>query len=347
MKGPLYITASGAVTPAGLTARQTIAAVRASLSAYQTVTLSTPFGKPQLMSRLEVHEGLRTSEGDWLVNMAVRALDETLTASQVSPQRTALLLALPEGFREHPAFQDTPPTAFLRTVTAELGNPLHPMSRAIDGGAAASVGMLQQVADILDHGDVEQVILGGVDSLLNDRDLARLADANRLKDDENAQGFVPGEGAAFVAIQAKRSARTPALAAILGVGIAQERDTVLTERHSQGNAMLRALSDAVSGQGPKEPDIGFIISNGNGERYVAWEASICRPRFYRTHREILPTAYPAMTVGDIGCASGALALMLAADSFARNYAPGRVAMLEIASESGLRAAAVVAAMRRG
>ena len=67
---------------------------------------------------------------------------------------------------------------------------------------------------------------------------------------------------------------------------------------------------------------------------------IARPRFYRTRREILPTAYPAMTVGDVGAAGAALALMVTADSYAR-LRTGSVAMCEIASEGGLRAAAVV------
>jgi len=73
---------------------------------------------------------------------------------------------------------------------------------------------------------------------------------------------------------------------------------------------------------------------------------IARPRFYRTRRERLATAYPAMTVGDVGAASGALALMLAADSFTNDYAPGPVAMCEVASEGGLRAAAVMARTTR-
>ena len=74
---------------------------------------------------------------------------------------------------------------------------------------------------------------------------------------------------------------------------------------------------------------------------------IARPRFYRTRREMLPTAYPAMTFGEVGTAGAALALMVAADSLAEGYAPGPVAMCEIASEGGLRAAAVVAGPGRG
>ena len=68
---------------------------------------------------------------------------------------------------------------------------------------------------------------------------------------------------------------------------------------------------------------------------AAWEQLIARPRFYRTRRERLPTAYPAMTIGDVGAAGGALALMLAADSFLNDYAPGPTVACEVASENGL------------
>ena len=47
-----------------------------------------------------------------------------------------------------------------------------------------------------------------------------------------------------------------------------------------------------------------------------------------------------------GAAGGALALMLAADSFLNDYAPGKTAVCELASENGLRAAAVMARMTR-
>ena len=48
----------------------------------------------------------------------------------------------------------------------------------------------------------------------------------------------------------------------------------------------------------------------------------------------------------IGAAGGALAFMLAADSLRNGYAPGPIAMCEVASESGLRAAAIVGDIRR-
>ncbi|TPM05437.1 hypothetical protein FJ960_13670 [Mesorhizobium sp. B2-3-11] len=293
-----------------------------------------------MVARIPTHRRLHRSEGEWLVNMAARAINEALGA--VDPRvaaATVLLVATPESFRNHPAFAKVPVHDFLAMLVERTGRKFHPASRTIDGGAAASLGLIERAANLMEDQGVAQVLLGGVDSLVNDADLARLGQAGRLKG-TNAQGLVPGEAAVFVRL-AREPKRERVVAAIHGIGLAQEADSVLSERYSQGRAMLGALRDAVNGSGPSEPDIDFIISNGNGERYHGWEMLIARPRFYRTRRELMATAYPAMTVGDIGAASGALALMLAADSFREEYAPGAVALCEVASESGLRAAAVV------
>lgn len=349
MKRPLYITGGGAVTPAGLNLPQTLAAIRAGLSAYEEYLMAEPMGASQIVSRIPTHWSLRATEWDWLVNMAARAIMDALASTAANPRTTVLMLVLPETFRNHVAFEDIDPSGFLNAVVRACDSPFHGASRAVDGGAAATIAVLHQMSEILARPGVERVLLGGVDSLVNDKDIARLAEAGRLKGFDNAQGLVPGEAAAFVCLQSTTDPSSPGVAAIHGAGFAKEADNALTERYSQGKALLCALRDALNGagNGPREPDIVFVVSNGNGERYSGWEANIARSRFYRTRREMLPIAYPAMTVGEVGAAGGALALLLAADSFTAGYAPGPVAMCEIASEAGLRAAALVSRINFG
>ncbi|MER8482094.1 beta-ketoacyl synthase N-terminal-like domain-containing protein [Mesorhizobium sp. M1322] len=343
LRVPIYVIGGGAVTPAGLNARQTLAAIRASLSAYEQHILADPFGQIQTVSRIPSHYSLRHTQNIWLTSMAARAVGEALEKGGVAAGVSALLLVAPEAFRKHPAFAETPAAEFLTGLQARLGESFHPTSRIVGGGAAACIGLLDQAADLLATQEVEQVLLGGVDSLVNDKDIARLSAANRLKAEDNAQGLVPGEGAAVVCLRRAPSRNLPAQCAIHGVGVALEENSVLSENYSQGTALLAACRAAIDGKGPTESDINFIVSNDNGERYSAWEALIGRSRFYRTRRETLPMAYPAMTVGEIGAGAGALTLLIAADSFAKGYAPGRVAMCEAASEAGMRAAALVSA----
>ncbi len=344
MKRPLYITGAGAVTPAGLDVAQTLAAIRAGLSAVDAWMDGE--GETVTVARVPARSRLRRTEAEWLVNLAARAVDEAIRSRPTSSEATAILLTPPEIFRGHPAYQDIHPHAFLSAVLRATGQQFHRASRAVDGGAAAGFGLIDSAIEILEKEGAEQVLLGGVDSLINDVDLRRLAKAGRLAGDSNAQGLVPGEAAVFVCLARQPDNTASVHVAIHGVGVAQESDSVLSERFSQGHAMLRALRTAVSGSAPSEPDINFVVSNGNGERYSGWEQLIVRQRFYRTRREMLPTAYPAMTVGEVGTASGALSLILAADSFLKNYAPGPQAVCEVASDAGLRAAAVIGKVSR-
>jgi 3-oxoacyl-[acyl-carrier-protein] synthase-1 len=87
--------------------------------------------------------------------------------------------------------------------------------------------------------------------------------------------------------------------------------------------------------------VGFRVSDMNGERYRAWESLFLEARFYRSYRAHLPSWYFSHSVGDIGAASGALSIVLAATAFAQGYAPGRFAMCESSSDEGLRAGCLV------
>lgn len=340
MKRPLYIAGGGAVTAAGLDFRQTLAAIRANLTAIE-VQGFFDLGLSQAVSRIPAHHELRKTHAAWLINMAARAINEALASGDIAAEDTVLLFTPPESFRNHPLYDGIQPSALLASLTGEIGKRFHPSSRALDGGAAAGIGLIGRVEELLASQAAHQVILGGMDSFLNERDLARLSAAGRLKGQENSQGLVPGEGAVFVRLTREPDVKSALSAAIPGFGLASERDTVLSERHSQGRAVVDALTATISEAGASEADVGFVVSNSNGERYSGWEQMICHPRFYRTRRDKLSIAYPAMTVGDIGAASGALTLLVAADSLSKGYAPNTVAMCEVASEGGLRAAALV------
>ncbi|MBZ9942457.1 hypothetical protein LB533_15285 [Mesorhizobium sp. BR1-1-13] len=341
MNGPIHIVGAGATTAAGLDARQTLASFRAAHSALEETLLFDDKLVVQISAVIPAHAAKAETPFAWLRNLAARALSNALAGTNKPASQTAVIMTLPESFRSHPAFDANPRATFLKSVIRETKHDFNAASIQIDGGAAAVIHAVEIAAEMLHHPGIAQVIVGGVDNLVNKYDIARLGEARRLKNAENAQGLVPGEGSAFVNLALRPNQHAPYSATINNVAVFSERDAALTTRYSQGRAMLDALRKAASGPGPAEPQINFVVSNGNGERYGALEALIYRSRFYRTRREILPTAYPAMTVGDIGAASGALALMVAADSLTKGYAPGPVAMVEVASEGGLRAAAVV------
>ena len=105
---------------------------------------------------------------------------------------------------------------------------------------------------------------------------------------------------------------------------------------------MAALREAARRARTEEPDFAWTLSNGNGERYAAWEATLAHARYYRTRRERLVCVQPAMSVGETGAAAAPLALLACAHRFVHLGRDTTRAMLELASEGGGRAACVVA-----
>jgi 3-oxoacyl-(acyl-carrier-protein) synthase len=232
-------------------------------------------------------------------------------------------------------------------VARKIGAHFSSAAQVATGGAASLAAALRHAARLLANGEAVHVIVGGVDTYVLDDEFVRLETAGRLRTEGTAQGLTPGEGAAFALLSAHPPPNGERSTAIFGVGDAAESQSALSQYQSQGRAMLTALRAALTEGGAQESSLGWVISNANGERYGALESLVTRARFYRTRREIMPTTYPAMSVGETGSASGTLALLVATHAFVRGYAPSRLAMIELSSEGPGRAACLVAAVGGG
>lgn len=336
------IVGLGAVTSVGLTAPQTCAAIRAGISGFRDAVWTVPLEEPQVGAQVPARLSLKFPCLHWLINLATRAIQECLEDENPNPADTALLIAVPEPFRGHPALSYTSEQSLLDTIKRRLERHFHPASAVLREGHAAALRALAIARELLTRGTVRYCIVGGVDSLINKVDVKRLGVVHRLQGPENPQGMVPGEGAAFILLTLPgRSLMYRPLGQVLGVGSAMEKDTVLGKRYSVGKGLRQALEEAAKDAACSEAIINFVVSDMNGERYRAWESLICHTRFYRTRRDHLNIYYPAASVGDIGAASGALIVIAATMGLARGYAPGQIAMCEGSSEEGLRAACLV------
>lgn len=300
-----------------------------------------PPSDPVVCATVPARAALKDSPARWLTNLARRALEECW-AGRTAGSETAVLLALPEAHRVTSAWRRDPGVA-LEAIARAWRRDIHPASASFQSGSAGAIEMLITARQLLQSGAVRHCLVGAVDTLVTPAEVVRLQAAGRLQDGAaNPQGLIPGEGAAFVLLGLRGQGPTAtSLAEILGLGVAQEDDTVLSDRYSRGLAARQALAIAMSESGRDEANVDLRVSDMNGERYRAWESMLSTTRFYRTRREHLPTWYPARSVGDIGAAAGMLGLVVAVIGMARGYAPGPTAMCESSSEAGLRGACVV------
>ncbi len=328
----LHILGQGAVTAVGLDAAQTCAAIRAGIKRFSE--LATPLldhEEPPIGARVLADPRLRSSERSWLLNLAARALTECAIEDG-----DALLWQVPEPHREHPLTVGVTDAELLAELAGMLEKPLSEHSRVLHGGAAGLVEALAIARELIDTGKASRCVIGGADSLLRKIDLDALARDQRLIGPGRSQGLIPGEGAAFVVVG--RGAAAPA---IRGLGLGYERNGVLGNQPSVGDALMQAFEAAIHDAGVAEGKIDFVAGNVNGERYDAWEISHAHARCYRTRRERLPVLWPARSVGEIGVASGAMTLIAAVRAIREGYAAGPTATIELRSEGELRGVVVL------
>lgn len=350
MNESLVITNSGALTSIGVSSAQTCAAIRASISIFEEWDLSHL--SYELEPAVAAFAPLQAQPRDnqyfnRLVEMATHAIRECLQGSVMVPDRTALLLGVRESFRTHPNL-DGRDEELLHAIEQKLQIQFAAESCVIPKGNPSAFMGLIHARRLLDEGKVDNCIVGGVDSLVNWYDFKRFSGSFRLKSEEVAQGFISGEGAAFIAVTDRKFASSKAafLGEILGVGWANEETevTVLSDGYPTGKGLQRALEATVQDANVPESSIDFRISDMNGEYYRAIETMLGTTRFYKTRREYFDAWLPAACVGEIGAAVGALLIIMAMTGMIKGYAPGSMAMCEATADSGLGAGCLISAL---
>ncbi|UXH78779.1 hypothetical protein [Roseateles amylovorans] len=320
------------------------------MSRFETVLRTQPFGAEQIVARIPAHWALRRTPMQWLIAMGARVVDEVLARHALVPASGALILIPPEPFRVPSLSDPGHPMASLASRVAErVGADFQRVTQTQGGGAAALAEALDLARQLLGEPSLTYVLVAATDTYVLEADYERLERAGRLGTSRQAQGLTPGEGAACVllTLPTLEGPHTPGAstaeptALLTGWAAAHEQDSATSDRYSQGKARVEALRCATQHAGVLEPSLGWILSNDNGERYAAWEATLAHARFFRTRRARLCTVLPAMSVGETGSAGALLALLACAHRFIHAAGQAESAVVELGSEAGGRSACVV------
>lgn len=338
----LTAVAANAITPVGMNAAQSCAAIRAGVSGVRQSRLRAPPLEPLSVAQIPVRSAVRRVDRRWLVRLAARSIRGTLEVMDPESVLPPLVLCLPEESRQHPALVGSNGSDLLDEVERELRRQFSPRSTVLREGHAAGLRALQIAQRHIDDGQPGCLVVG-VDSLINATDIEALDAAHRLYDLNQSQGAIPGEAAACLLL-ARTGPRTAGLGVLSGLGLATETQCIGGDDYATGKALAGAIGAAAEAAGIDEPQFAFRVSDMNGERYRAWESMLAATRYYRTHRENLPHMLPAASVGDTGAASAVLGLVIGLTALRRGYAPGPIGCCEGSSDEGLRAAVAICAI---
>lgn len=344
----LRITGIGCVTSIGHTAAAAASAFRAGLSRPRPLTFVDVDGGPVTGRPVDgITDGF-VQFGLWL-RLALAAFDD-LRANEPSTdseswRRTALVACLPVLDEERFALPTGDVAGMLRIgffepllevadVPVELANCRHVFGHCGAAEALVLAGELLRA-----DAQLRRVLVLGADSTCDVQSVTWLAATGRLKSPDNPVGAIPGEAGAAVMLERSGAAKEggrKSLAglhrAVLGSGFAAD---AIPER---GRALAIAVGDAIAGAG-----IGTacdLYSDLNGE---PWRAEALGHAMVHLQRRppvpSWPPIAPATSLGEIGAASGLVALVFATRAFARRHARADHALVSSLEEQ--RAAAFV------
>ncbi|HEV2208980.1 MAG TPA: beta-ketoacyl synthase N-terminal-like domain-containing protein [Verrucomicrobiae bacterium] len=342
-QGALAVTGIGLVTPVGLSAPASLAALRAGISRIGDLpgfSILNAAGEPQPITGAQVPRVPANRQGPArLARLAAQALREAAAQARLSrQQRCAVFLGAPAP---HPGRRVLPFAPVLQAeIEAVLAGIAQPAGvRLIETGRAAGLQALRTAARELSAADsrLDAVLVGSVDSLISTLTLGSLQAQGRLREGPKSTGILPGEAAGFLVLERLETARRRGapVAAILEAA-AGATETVPLGKPTRAvvlGKVMRALAPQVTVPMP------LVISDLNGERFRAFEWMFASSRTPYCHAGMRHWR-PAQGIGDAGAGASAVSSAWAVVALARGYAGTTQALVWGASDEGAREAAL-------
>lgn len=268
--------------------------------------------------------------------------------------RCMILLVVPEQLVERYGLLAPVSDAWLHArygiglVRAVIGPGAGPRVELVRGGRAGALRALMRARELIHQREVARVLVVAADSWVEPASARWLARCARLKTPDNPVGVVPGEAGACVLVESVTTARTD------GRRVEAEVRSVHVERAAAqldpatgrglGPALSRVLEASLRASGVTMPFAGDVYVDHEGTEDQAYDLGILRLRASDVLASRARMVLPAVALGALGVASGAVALVLAARGLARNPARGEYAeVLSRADEGDVGAAC----LRRG
>ena len=339
------VSAVGMVSPVGANATQTFTSVRANLSRKRECPqvfecrAEDPDSEPAEPLVASAIGHLTTSERDqeqparWLAFLAAHAFSdlwENASFSTEPNQSIGLYCSLP---KDRPAFGVSNQPEFLSRFHDLVGKDAFAVEHFEFGHSGTALGLCEMARAHLREGRIRHAIVGGADSYLFSQWLNPLDENYRIKSTRNLDGFCPGETAAFLLLEEESQARQRGLVPWATLAGASKTNRVASiAGHDAGEALANAIKPLLSDQASSP--LLLCDLNGERDRFKGWGYALSRLRTRLTPPVALE--HPAMVLGDVGAATGAVLIALGVRFLHTKYRERDHALIWCASDSGER-----------
>lgn len=331
----LAILNCGLVSPVGLDAPSSCAAYRAKVTNPTKTRFMDTKGEWIMAHQVPMDKS-------WVgiakqARMAAMAIEEALAhIPRAQWCEIPIILCVAEADRPG-RLQGTDDQLFLQ-ILAGLDIKAAPHSAIIAHGRVAVAVAMARARELVNRQSAAQVLIVAVDSLLTWSTLMHMERDNRLLTARNADGFMPGEGAAALLVGAASASSAQPQLLCTGIGFAQEAAHIYSEEPMRADGLSQAIKLALSEAGRQMHDFDFQMSDISGEQFYFKEASLALSRTLRQRKAEFELWHPAECIGETGALAGAAMIVMTQTACAKGYAPGNMVMAHMSNDRGQRAA---------
>ncbi|RKH16345.1 hypothetical protein D7X74_15720 [Corallococcus sp. CA047B] len=293
-----------------------------------------------------------------LVALACEVLKDLWTRSDLEAfgAETGFYLALPDplergmdlGGPDDTLDQriDSLGTRVLKASLRNLGLGWKGPRRFFGGGHVAFAQALHEAHAQLQHAGLRSCVVMGLDCLVEESTLEALMEDHRLKTLDQPVGLTPGEAGAALLLSRNETAPSPGVPNVLlrAVRLGREPHPRGSDRPSDGRALAGCARDALATvEQTLSPPL--LVSDHNGEEARAreWGMVLLHLRAQDAMESSPRAWFPSLGFGDVGAASGAVAVCVATRGLQRRYAPSSTCLILSTADDAGRAAMLLEA----
>jgi 3-oxoacyl-[acyl-carrier-protein] synthase I len=332
----LALRRTGLVTSVGLDAPASCAAIRAKLTNPSETSSIDANGEWIMAHQVPIDP---PSHGlGKLRKMAAMAICEALDGLPRSEWgQLPLILCVAE--QDRPGRMEGLEDTLFESIQSELGVRFASTSAIVPyGGVSVAVALTQAFALVHDS-KIPRVLVAAADSLLSWPTLSFYERQDRLLTSANPNGFMPGEAAGALLLEAPGERAGELLCT--GVGFGREPAPINSEQPLRAEGLSQAYKAALAEAGRQLHEIDFRITDSAGEQYYFKEAALVLSRLLRVRKPEFDLWHPAECTGEIGAASGLLMLAVAKAACEKRYTKGPSILAHMSDDAGQRAALVL------
>ena len=266
---PIAIANTGLVTSVGLTAPASCAAFRAKIGNPSETRFIDSGGEWIMAHQVQLEQPWRGRTK--LAKMAAMVIEECLDGIERKHwSGIPLLLCVAE--RERPGRLDGLDDQLFLDIQDSLDAGFAEQSAIVAHGRVGVAVALGQARKLINDGKVPRVLIAATDSLLSWPTLSHYEREDRLLIARNSNGFMPGEAAGALLVEAAAGKAGELVCS--GIGFGRESAHLDSGVPMRADGLVQAIKSALADAGCQMHDMDYRITDVSGEQYYFKEAAL-------------------------------------------------------------------------